>query len=187
MYFQKYLGPSQVPTVLGLNKFETIRDLRDKLSNGYDKGDSRFSSLGKKYESLVLGHYYKYIKSESIGDIIVRKARFANKGKLGGFADGLVSGDPDGPGGVEIKCQFTKLTEPSYISMVYKIQAICYMYLYNCKWWDIACCKLILDDNDNLQQANLNVERIYFADYSRSWIGYLKQINNFIETVDWKK
>lgn len=197
MYFQKYLGPSQVHTALGYNKYEEPTKLKQKIEKGYDRKTvcSIYTELGKKYELDILKLYYKEQRRTTKQPIRINKAKFAAVDRLGGFADGIVHGDPEGVGGVEIKCQFTPEEEATSethfrpnIKLNYRLQAICYMFLYNLPWWDIVCCKMVMNCDNHPISCNVEIERLYWKSYKEQWYTYwYPQLLEFIEDTEWQR
>lgn len=164
---QKYLGPSQVCTVLGYNNFQTTEELQDRIQHGYTVTPNPSLDFGQKYERAGIQAYIR-----ATGHT-VKRAGFAvdpQCGHFGGICDGLINDDPEGPGGIEVKC--TKGDPVVYVS--HKIQAVCYMYLYRRAWWDIAVCQInVHPDTDDatggIQSVRLAIKRIYWEDYKDTW------------------
>jgi hypothetical protein len=170
---QKFLGPSQVATVLGYNNYETMKDLRIKMEQGYTQPIKDCMRAGVKHESSCRTLYARETSLK------VRKAPFVVDplcSRLGGIADGLIGKD----GGLEIKCQYSKPDQPPCMYFSYKIQSVVYMYLYKRDWWDIMVCK-VKDGAD----VNAIIERVYFADYENAWKKWYPLICAFIESVKW--
>lgn len=178
----KYLGPSQVSTVLGYNKFQTAQQLADNICNGTKSKDTKFTRKGRQYESKVIKEYRKHHLNLRVRS----DAPFRSKSGIGGFADALVFDDHEGNGGLEVKCQF-KSEDCSSVPVIYfnyKLQCLAYMYIYNCNWWDLACCRIILDEEDNPVNMHIKVNRIYAKDFKNKWIkDWLPRLKIFIDEV----
>lgn len=175
----KYLGPSQVPTVLGYNKFQTAEQLADNIRNSTKDKDTIFTCKGRYYEHSIVRQYRKHHPDVHVNPNVP----FRSKSGIGGFADALVSGDPEGDGGLEVKCQFKYNRERSepVIYFSYKLQCLAYMYIYNRNWWDLACCRIILDEQDKPVNMHVKVERVYASDFRNKWIrDWLPQLKQFV-------
>lgn len=168
---QKYLGPSQVHTVLGYDNFMTTDELRDRMENGYTIEIAPDSPLrlGQKYERKCRG---LYIRTTGIP---VKRAQFISKGRLGGIADGLVQ-----DGGLEIKCQFNG--RPPKVQFKHKVQAVTYMHLYDREWWDIMVCSIDTEKED----VQAIIERVYRTSYHETWTNkWYPCIIEYMDSVNW--
>lgn len=178
----KYLGPSQVSTVLGYNKFQTAEQLAESIKAGTKDRDTKFTVKGRKYEHKIVREYRSHHPELKVN----AEVPFRHKSGIGGFADALIYGDPEGNGGLEVKCQFKydmNYSEPR-IYFGYKLQCLAYMYIYNCDWWDLACCRIILDEDEKPINMHIKIERIHARDFKNKWIrDWLPQLKQFISDV----
>lgn len=166
---QKYLGPSQVPAVLGYDSFMNADELRDRIENGHVKIYTSAQRCGIRKESGVIQQYQNQTSDQ------VQKAHFIvdtnDCPRLGGIGDALVGTE----GGLEVKC-----SGRSDVFMKYKIQAVCYMYLYHRRWWDIAV------HNTGTEQTEYT--RLYWVDFRDTWYNYwYPKIIEFCNETSWKK
>jgi len=163
------LGPSQVSAVIGCDPFMDAGTLKDRMENGYIQQQTTALQRGVQYESLLLSLYSHLCGLKPL------KARFAidpAMPRFGGIADALISKD----GGVEIKC----CNGTPKVYDTYRIQAVCYMFLYQRGWWDIMVANP--DTKENI------VERLYWKDYAEQWSdSWYPQIRTFIATVKWAR
>lgn len=169
---QRYLGPSQVHTVLGYDNFSTPEELRDRMEHGYTMEITPDSpiKLGQKFERKCRGLYTRTTGTS------VKRAHFVSKGRLGGIADGLIADN----GGLEIKCQFNG--RPPKVQFKHKVQAVAYMFLYQREWWDIIVCSIDTETED----VQAVIERIYWNSYRKTWNEkWLPCVTTYVESVSW--
>lgn len=177
---KKCIGPSQLSSVLGFNKFLDRETLKKRLQHGYidDRSAAERSCMdfGIRKEEIARTFYQRWLRKERMslnGDLRVLPADFARDGtrRLVGKADGLVGTD----GGVEFKCHLDKdplKTIPNY----YLCQIVAYMWLYRRQWWDFVSCGFQGD-----QLTKCNITRIYWKNHRSTWENeWYPQIELFI-------
>ena len=171
---RKYLGPSDIHTVLGLSKFETSSELKNRMEKGATVKVTTQQQSGIRDESKCLALY----KQNSDFKSTLFKPRFKvdnTNPRFGGIADGLIDKD----GGIEIKCQYRDT--PPILYENYIMQSVGYMHLYQREWWDIMV--VAIDKSENV---NSIIERIYWKDYEKVWnTEWLPKIKQFIATINW--
>lgn len=172
---RKFLGPSDIYTVLGLNRFESADELKNRIENGANVEVTTQQQSGIRDEKKCLALYKQNTKIQSLF-----KPKFivdSNNPRFGGIADGLVDQD----GGIEIKCQYR--STPPILYENYIVQSVGYMYLYKRDWWDVMV--VAIDESENV---NSLIKRIYWKDYEQQWTTeLLPKITKFIETISWAR
>lgn len=105
--------------------------------------------------------------------------------RVGGSPDGLVEGDKDGPGGVEIKCPFNTSTHLSYIEWgqlpdQYAWQVHGLMWVTGRNWWDFV------SYDPRLRDAGLNLfcVRVYKDDEMADDLQ--RRVTQFVEQLEIK-
>lgn len=170
---KKCVGPSQLSSILGFNKWCDRSTLKKKLEEGYWDDSNERTDFGCQNESVVRAFYERYKK------VTVQEAPFVRgcNGRLVGKGDGLVGTD----GGLEIKCHFTGDvldTIPPY----YMIQIVAYMFLYKRSWWDFMSCSF---QDGKLKKCK--IIRVYWKNHMRTWENeWYPAIVTFIREVKWK-
>ena len=169
---RKYFGPSDISTVLGCNRFETLEDLKNRIENGVTVRVTVQQQSGIRDEEKCLALY----KKNNTSTLFKPKFKVDDSNKrFGGIADGLVNDD----GGIEIKCQYKNTSAVIYEN--YIMQSVGYMYLYKRKWWDIMV--VAIDSSENVNSV---IQRIYWKDYEKIWnTEWLPKIKQFIATIRW--
>ena len=164
-----YLGPSQVAAVLGKDPFMESRLLKERMEQGYLQEETAALKRGRRYEKTILSLY-----SDQTG-LVPLQARFVtdpHTPRFGGIADALLIG-----GGIEVKCSGGQ----PQVYETYRIQAVCYMFLYRRSWWDIVVC------NPEVS-STLIIERIHWRDYVDRWHNeWYPLIKEFINNVQWAR
>lgn len=181
---KKCIGPSQLSSVLGYNKWCSREELQKRLETGFWDTITDRMEFGIQYESVAVKFYEKYKKC------IVKEAGFVKDGansRFVGKADGLIdvplvlNGLSLGCGGLEIKCHKDgSILEE--IPQYYLVQVVAYMFLYQREWWDFMTCGFV---NNRLKKCKIT--RIYWKDYKDQWHKqWYPQIIDFIKNVRWK-
>lgn len=131
---RKYVGPSQMATILGLNPYQTREQLMDEFLNGYTNQEKISTQFGNDHESTAIYYYQK------LTQVATTKPSFIvdpHNPKIGGIADALI----DDQTGLEIKCHVAErnlLT--GSLPLTYLIQVAGYMYLYQRSKWVLMSC-----------------------------------------------
>lgn len=178
---KRCVGPSQISSILGYNRYLSAAELKSNLESGYMRErDTPATRYGKKYEKLALTIYQKYRKHRVI------KPHFGVDplcSRFVGMCDGLVSSEDGDLGGVEIKCHYSgKILEsiPSY----YMVQIVAYMYLYKRKWWDLVSCSF----DENGKRTGYKIFRVHWGNHEMTWNKeWYPKIMKFISNVEWAK
>lgn len=172
------LGPSKFASILGLNSFETAKQLSDKLSNGYWMPDRSLAlKHGIQLESTALEWYSKLMNTPVKKANWLRRLPVNGRTRICGIADGLIGAD----GGVEIKCHYTgKMCNgvPDW----YLPQVLGYLFLYDRKWWDFMSC--VFDDQNKLIKCCIT--RVYREDHHDRWKKWWQIIRLFCIN-QWRK
>jgi len=188
---QKYLGPSQFATVLGLNQFKSKSELKEQMEKGYQQPVYSQMAFGNKYEATALYCYRKNSKETVV------KARWLNmkqNRRIGGIADGLLvvreknkakkekGNSWEVVGGVEIKCHPNRQTAFREVPDYYLVQIAGYMKIYQVKFWDFMSCCLTSDGNI----LDFSIKRIFWNDIKDKWEQeWYPKLEQFINQVEW--
>lgn len=172
----KMLGPSNVGTVLGLNPWRTVDQLRCDMENGYTVNDTQneFMCAGTRDESTVKALYTRETgrKIHSAGFRTDEK-----NSRFGGCADGLLRGG----GGIEIKCRYGTSINVA-VRDIDVVQAVSYMYLYGKRWWDIVIY------HASAGGGKMTIATVHWDDYADSWkTVWYPAICEFIASVKWNR
>ena len=174
---KRCIGPSQIGTVLGLNKWKDAATLKHELENGYYQVIRPCMTFGIEKESTAVRFYTKQTSNK------VTKANFkrAISCRLIGIADGLIGSD----GGLEVKCHMNGRVLDK-IPDNYLVQVVAYMFLYKRSWWHFMSCGF---DCSNLSKPHLvkcHIHKIYWKNHSNRWYKeWYPQIKKFINDVNW--
>lgn len=175
MSYRKYLGPSEIPIILGC-PYSTPSELKEKLENLSDYKETPKTKLGKKMEKGLLQKYRTITKNRSLA------VKFKSKGRLGGMADGIFD-DGSKIRGLEIKCQFY---DDDYEPVVYESyiqQVVAYMFLYEIHDWEIMCARI----NRSSNTMKISIYQYKWEDYREVWENvWYPKIMDFLDSVDWK-
>jgi len=169
---KKCVGPSNISSILGYNKWCSKETLKTNIEQGYYDTPNENMLFGIQHEAVCRKFYEKYKKIKVADPPFVR----ACNNRLIGKADGLISND----GGLEIKCHNNKdaLQE---IPLYYMCQIVAYMYLYQRPWWDFMSCSF---ENGKLKKCH--IRRVYWKNHKDTWEQqWLPQIVEFINSVKW--
>lgn len=208
MVKRQNIGPSHYSTILGLNKYKTIEDLKSEIEVGFIRNENvnPAMSMGIQKESEVIKLY------EKLKDKKVKQAHWIRSGGLKPSEASLVKASPnpssnasfpsvvpsqnkvsgrilakadglvDKDGGIEIKCHYGKERALSSVPLYHLVQILGYLHLYKREWWDlISCC---FDKEGKL--GHYRIHRIHWKDYSKPWLEFwYPQIEDFINSMEW--
>ncbi len=172
---RQFVGPAQMSSILGFDKYLSSNQLRDQIENGYVVNSNYATSFGCDHESIALYYYQKIFNVE------IEKPPFrvdASNRRIGGICDGLIGTDT----GIEIKCHVG--SQPlQFLPNKYLVQMTAYMYLYGrTKWILFSCC---FDANHAL--TNYNIFEVTWNQVKTRWIRDWKpQIVQFCQEVTWQ-
>lgn len=152
---KKTIGPSQISSILGFNKFCDRETLKDRLLHGYHAEQRECMDFGIRKEGVAKVFYQRYKGCRVISPDFARDPT----GMLIGKADGLIGTD----GGVEFKCHPDK--DPlNGVPNYYLCQVVAYMWLYRRSWWDFVSCGF---EGDQLTKCNIT--RIHWKNHKATW------------------
>lgn len=170
---KKCVGPSQLSSIVGLNKWCDRETLKKRLECGFTEQRPDCLEFGNRNEPIVRRFY------ERKKGVTVLEAPFvkAFNWRLIGKGDGLIGRD----GGLEIKCHTNGSTLDS-VPPYYLIQIVAYMYLYRRPWWDFVSASFT--EEGRLKQCR--IIRVYWKNHSLTWFNeWLPEIIKFINEVKW--
>ena len=177
---QKFLGPSQFASVLGMNNYQTPEQLKNRMEKGYKQAIYSEMEFGNKYEQTALYCYRK-----NTGEKVIKASWCKHPGnqRMGGIADGLlVIKEGKVVGGVEIKCHQNRTQAYQTIPDFYLVQIAGYMDIYQVKFWDFMSCSL--DPNGNI--IDFNIIRVNWEDVEERWEKeWYPKLKNFVDSVEW--
>jgi hypothetical protein len=190
---QKYLGPSQFATVLGMSQFKNKEQLKEHMENGYRQAVYSEMAFGNKYEATAL---YCYRKNSGETVVKAKWLEMKQNRRIGGVADGLLvvrgeetaqkeGGSPwEVVGGVEIKCHPNRLTAHREVPDYYLVQIAGYMTIYQVKFWDfMSCC---LSPEGDIR--DFCIKRVFWDDVKDLWENeWYPKLEEFINQVEWQK
>ena len=180
MTYRKYLGPSEIPVILGC-PYSTPAELREKLENPTVFKSTPKIRMGMKLEKDMLQKYSSTINSKSKLNI-----KFKSHDRLGGRADGIYD-DGQVIRGVEIKCQFVTSDDNNDDPVIYDSyvqQSVAYMFLYQLEHWDVFCVRV----NTDTKKSKILLKRLKWKDYEQTWrTNWYPKIKAFTDNVNWKK
>jgi predicted phage-related endonuclease len=179
---QKYLGPSQFASVLGMSSFQTPDQLKERMENGYKQAIYSQMAFGNKYEQTAL---YCYRKNTGEKVIKASWSEHPANTKIGGIADGLlVIQNGNIVGGLEIKCHQNRTRAYQTVPDFYLVQIAGYMDIYQVKFWDFMSCSL--DPNGNI--IDFNIIRVHWDEIAERWDNeWYPKLKSFIDTIKWAK
>lgn len=178
---QRYLGPSQLASCLGINQFMSAAELKNILETGYQKESSLSMQCGINNEEKARKLYTSYTKLKI--SPCPWKNLFYNK-RIGGQGDGLIHSDNGIVSkGLEIKCHLNRDTPMSSVPDYYLVQVAAYMQIYLIDEWDFMSCCV----NDKNEIYDYKITTVHWNDVKELWaIHWYPKIESFIQSVDWK-
>jgi len=190
---QKYLGPSQFATVLGMCHFQKPGELKQNMEKGYRQKIYSNMAFGNKYEATAL---YCYRKNTGEHVVKARWLRMKENKRIGGVADGLLvvkgqqranqeGGSPlEVVGGVEIKCHPNRIMALRDVPDYYLVQIAGYMVIYQVKFWDFMSCCL----NNDGEIMDFHIIRVHWDDVQEQWEQeWYPKIKEFVDEIQWAK
>ncbi len=174
--YRKFVGPSQLSIVLGIDDFQSPMELKKELEEGYIPYDNFATLYGKSHESIAIYYYQKLYKVKIMpGNFVIDPLN----SRFGGICDGLINNDV----GIEIKCHVNEKNLLKSLPLKYKLQMIAYLYLYKRKKWILMSC--IFNTNHTL--SKYNVFEITWNEVKSDWEKlWYPQIIKYINSVLWK-
>lgn len=176
----KNIGPSYFGTILGMNPYQTVEQLRKLIETGMRVKSNYACENGIKLESYAIQEYEKLTNTKVVKPYWIRPSN-----RILGVCDGIISQTR----GLEIKCpvynegcDFSKYTTiPNY----YLVQLVGYMAFYKRESWDYYVC--LFDSTKEPYEKKFEYkETIYFKDYKDIWNNvWYPRILSFIETTRW--
>lgn len=173
--YRKLLGPSQMSTVLGLNPYQSLDELKNELENGYKPYENLAIKLGNERESIAIYFYQK------LYNVTITKPKFvvdANNLRIGGICDGLI----DDNIGLEVKCHMGK--DPLYtLPDGFLVQMAAYMYLYKRSEWILMSCVF----NKDHTVSKYKLFKVQWVDIKDKWENdWYPKLTNFVNNIHWK-
>lgn len=172
--YRKFIGPSQMAIVLGLDEYQTIDQLKDEIENGYVPSSNFATQYGNENESIAI-YYYQKLKG-----VNTQKPRFIvddMNPHIGGICDALI----DNETGLEIKCHVREQNLLNKLPMKYLIQMAGYMYLYKRKKWILMSCCF---NNDKTLNKYALFE-VTWDEVKEKWNEWYQIITKFVSEVHW--
>lgn len=173
--YRKLLGPSQMSSVLNLNKYQSMVELKNEIENGYLPYENLAIKLGNQREAIAIYFYQRLYK------VSINKPKFiidSDHPRIGGICDGLIDEDT----GFEVKCHIGD--HPLYVLPdSHLIQMAAYMYLYKRTKWILMSC--VFDKENNV--SKYKIYEVYWSDIKDKWIDeWYPKIIKFVDDVKWK-
>lgn len=173
--FRKFIGPSQMGTIIGVDEFNNVTQLKDEIENGYVPNSNYATQYGINFESIAIYYYQK------LTNTITKKPKFVvdqlNK-HVGGICDAIIDDDT----GLEIKCHVKEENMLDKLPTKYLIQITGYMYLYNRKNWVLMSCCF----NDDKTLKKYKLFKVTWDDVKDRWNNdWYPSIIQFVNSTKW--
>ena len=175
--YRKYVGPSQMATILNLDPYMTREQLKDEYENGYVIQEKSATQFGIDHEDTAIYYYQK------LYHVTVKKPRFmvdVNNPQIGGIADALI----DEQTGLEIKCHVTEhnLLTDKELPLKVLIQVAGYLYLYQRSKWIVMSC--IFNPDNTLNKYT--VHEVTWNQVKDRWNqDWYPTITQFTQEIKW--
>jgi hypothetical protein len=173
--YRKYVGPSQMATVLGLDPYQTADQLREEIEHGYIPSGNYATQYGCDHESIAVYYYQK------LYHVVTNRPKFvvdANHPRIGGIADRLI----DEETGLEIKCHLNDNNLLVKLPIKYLVQVAGYLYLYQRKKWIVMSCCL----NQDQSLGKYVIHEVLWDEVKERWFSlWYPQIIQFVNHVKW--
>lgn len=179
---QKYLGPSQFATALGLNPFQSVEQLRNRIENGISEKINSNMKFGNDYEKIAIKHYQDEFGVEVFPP---NWKTYSQNNRLGGIGDGFIYQDPKKDvisHGLEIKCHPNRTVPLKVIPKYYLIQVVGYMAIYGIDRWEF----MSVCFNQTSDIYDYHIIEVKWEDVRDRWNNeWYPKLATFVDSVKW--